>query len=54
MSRTTKGAGGITDEELARARRSGGVVAWRPGEEDGPVSGTPDDPRFAYGLADED
>ena len=54
VSLTTHSAGGITDKDLALARRIEGVVAWRPGEEDGPFSGTPDDPRFAYGLADED
>ncbi len=54
VSLTTHSAGGITDKDLALARRIEGVVAWRPGEEDGPFSGTPDDPRFAYVLADED
>lgn len=53
VSLSTHSAGGITDKDIALARRIEGVVAWRPGEEDGPFSGTPDDPRFAYVLPDE-
>ena len=40
--------GGITERDLALARKIEEVVTWRPGDEDGPLSGTPDDPRFAY------
>ena len=40
--------GGVTARDLALARKIEEVVAWRPGAEDGPLSGTPDDPRFAY------
>jgi 4a-hydroxytetrahydrobiopterin dehydratase len=45
---TSHDAGGITERDLALARRIDEVVGWRPGDEDGPFSGTPDDPRFAY------
>jgi 4a-hydroxytetrahydrobiopterin dehydratase len=44
--------GGVTARDLALARKIEEVVTWRPGAEDGPLSGTPDDPRFAY-LDDE-
>jgi 4a-hydroxytetrahydrobiopterin dehydratase len=54
VSLATHSAGGITDKDIALARRIEGVVAWRPGDEDGPFTGTPDDPRFAYVLPDED
>ena len=53
VSLSTHSAGGITDKDIALARRIEGVVAWRPGEEDGPFTGTPDDPRFAYVLPDD-
>lgn len=45
---STHSAGGITDRDFALARKIEDVVAWRPGAEDGPLSGTPDDPRHAY------
>ncbi len=41
-------AKGITDADFALARMIEQVVMWQPGKEDGPLSGTPDDPRFAY------
>ena len=41
-------AKGITDSDFALARMIEQVVMWQPGKEDGPLSGTPDDPRFAY------
>jgi 4a-hydroxytetrahydrobiopterin dehydratase len=41
-------AKGITDKDFALARKIDDVVLWRPGEEDGPLEGTPDDKRFAY------
>ena len=45
---TTHSAGGITDKDFALARKIEDVVAWRPGEEEGPLQGTPADERFAY------
>jgi 4a-hydroxytetrahydrobiopterin dehydratase len=45
---TSHDAGGVTARDLALARKIEEVVAWRPGDEEGPLSGTPDDPRFAY------
>ena len=45
---TSHDAGGVTERDLALARKIEEVVLWRPGDEDGPLSGTPDDPRFAY------
>ncbi|NDV87279.1 4a-hydroxytetrahydrobiopterin dehydratase [Aurantimonas aggregata] len=41
-------AKGITDADFALAKKIEEVVSWQPGKEDGPLSGTPDDPRFAY------
>jgi 4a-hydroxytetrahydrobiopterin dehydratase len=51
---TSHDAGGITERDLVMAARVEDVVAWRPGEQDGPLTGTPDDPRFAYVLPDEE
>lgn len=45
---TSHDAGGVTERDLALAAKIEEVVGWRPGEEQGPLSGTPDDPRFAY------
>ena len=45
-------ADGVTERDLALAARIEEVVAWRPGDEDGPLGGTPDDPRFAHVLPD--
>jgi pterin-4a-carbinolamine dehydratase len=45
---TTHSAGGITDKDLALARKIEEVICWRPGEEGGPLEGTPDDPRYTY------
>ncbi|MCW4115583.1 4a-hydroxytetrahydrobiopterin dehydratase [Aurantimonas sp. MSK8Z-1] len=39
---------GITDKDFALARKIEEVVGWQPGLEGGPLTGTPDDPRFAY------
>ncbi|MCE7028165.1 4a-hydroxytetrahydrobiopterin dehydratase [Jiella avicenniae] len=41
-------AKGITDSDFALAKKIEEVVTWQPGKEGGPLSGTPDDPRFAY------
>ena len=41
-------AKGITDSDFALAKMIEQVVMWQPGKEEGPLSGTPDDPRFAY------
>ena len=54
VSLSTHSASGITDKDLALARKIEEVVAWRPGAEDGPFAGTPDDPRYAYVLPEED
>jgi 4a-hydroxytetrahydrobiopterin dehydratase len=50
---TSHDAGGVTERDLALAGRIEEVVAWRPGDEPGPLAGTPDDPRFAYVLPDD-
>lgn len=50
---STHSAGGITEKDLALAARIEDVVAWRPGTRDGPLDGTPDDPRWAHVLPDE-
>ena len=50
---TSHDAGGVTERDLALAARIEDVVTWRPGREDGPLAGTPDDPRFAYVLDDD-
>lgn len=44
----THDANGITDKDLALARKIEAVIQWRPGAEDGGLEGTPADPRFAY------
>ena len=42
-------AKGITESDFALAKKIEEVVMWQPGlDEGGPLSGTPDDPRFAY------
>jgi 4a-hydroxytetrahydrobiopterin dehydratase len=41
-------AKGVTDKDFALARKIEDMVAWQPGKEDGPLDGTPDDPRFKY------
>lgn len=45
---STHSAGGITEKDLALARKIDEVVLWRPGAEGGPLDGTPEDQRFAY------
>ncbi|MCK6427319.1 MAG: 4a-hydroxytetrahydrobiopterin dehydratase [Burkholderiaceae bacterium] len=45
----THSARGITEKDLALARKIEEVVLWQPGREPGAaLEGTPDDPRFAY------
>lgn len=39
---TSHDAGGVTDRDLALARRIEDVVAWSPGDDDGPLTGAPD------------
>ena len=41
-------AKGITDKDLALAHKIEEVITWQPGQEEGPLTGTPDDPRFKY------
>jgi len=41
-------AKGITDKDFALARKIEEVITWQPGTEEGPLDGTPDDPRFKY------
>lgn len=41
-------AKGITDKDFALARKIEEVIQWQPGKEEGPLEGTPDDPRFKY------
>ncbi|MGI9305163.1 MAG: 4a-hydroxytetrahydrobiopterin dehydratase [Gammaproteobacteria bacterium] len=42
-------AKGVTDKDFALAGKIEEVVQWQPGEDpDGPLEGTPDDPRFKY------
>jgi len=41
-------AKGITDKDFELAKKIEEVVAWQPGEEEGALEGTPDDPRFKY------
>ncbi len=45
----THSAKGITEKDIALARKIEEVVSWQPGQEGGALEGTPaDDPRFAY------
>ena len=41
-------AKGVTEKDFALARKIEEVITWQPGKEDGPLDGTPDDPRFKY------
>ncbi|MCK9285152.1 MAG: 4a-hydroxytetrahydrobiopterin dehydratase [Rhodocyclaceae bacterium] len=49
---STHDAKGITDRDFALAQRIEDLVQWQPSREDGPLSGTPDDPRYRYVLPD--
>jgi 4a-hydroxytetrahydrobiopterin dehydratase len=44
----THTAKGVTEKDLALARKIEEVISWQPGTEGGPLEGTPTDPRFAY------
>lgn len=41
-------AKGVTEKDFALAQKIEEVVSWQPGREEGPLDGTPDDPRFKY------
>jgi 4a-hydroxytetrahydrobiopterin dehydratase len=41
-------AKGVTDKDFALAHKIEDVIQWQPGKEQGPLEGTPDDPRFKY------
>ena len=41
-------AKGITDKDFLLAKKIESVIQWKPGDEDGTLEGTPDDPRFKY------
>ena len=41
-------AKGITDKDFVLAKKIESVVQWKPGEEEGTLEGTPEDPRFKY------
>ena len=41
-------ANGVTDKDFALAKKIEEVIQWQPGTEEGPLEGTPDDPRFKY------
>ncbi|MDZ7753811.1 MAG: 4a-hydroxytetrahydrobiopterin dehydratase [Gammaproteobacteria bacterium] len=41
-------AKGVTEKDFALAHKIEEVVTWQPGREEGPLDGTPDDPRFKY------
>ena len=45
----THSAKGITDKDFCLAKKIESVIQWdAPGESDGVLEGTPDDPRFKY------
>ena len=41
-------ANGVTEKDFALAKQIEQFVQWQPGTEDGPLEGTPKDPRFSY------
>jgi len=45
---TTHSAGGITDKDFALAVQIERFIQWQPGKEQGPLEGTPEDPRYQY------
>jgi 4a-hydroxytetrahydrobiopterin dehydratase len=48
----THSAKGITEKDLALARKIEDVVQWQPGKEAGSLEGTPQEPRFQYVVYD--
>lgn len=44
----THSAKGITNKDFELARKIEDVIQWQPGLEAGALTGTPEDPRFAY------
>lgn len=41
-------AKGVTDKDFELAKKIEEVIQWQPGLEEGPLEGTPSDPRFKY------
>ena len=41
-------AKGITDKDFELAMKIEEVIMWQPGQSEGALTGTPDDPRFKY------
>ncbi|QBQ53770.1 4a-hydroxytetrahydrobiopterin dehydratase [Nitrosococcus wardiae] len=41
-------AKGVTDKDFTLAKKIEEVIQWQPAKEEGPLEGTPDDPRFKY------
>ena len=41
-------AKGVTDKDFELAAKIEEVIGWQPGKEGGALTGTPEDPRFAY------
>jgi len=41
-------AKGITDRDFELAKKIEELIGWQPGKEDGPFTGTPQEPRHAY------
>ncbi len=41
-------ASGISEKDFALAKKIDDVIQWQPGEDQGPLEGTPDDPRFRH------
>ena len=52
VSLFTHDAAGITERDFALARRIEDFVNWHPRQEDGPLTGPPDDPRHRYLLTE--
>ena len=44
----THDAGGVTDRDFELAKKIEDVVQWQPAKAQGALTGTPDDPRYAY------
>lgn len=45
---TTHSAKGITNKDFELAEKIEAVIQWQPAEEQGALTGTPNDPRFKY------